>query len=186
MSGKGTNLLLICINPTQVQVHHLISLGGWNDVIHLSIYPTLNLCSSTWASHIKGSTWISDASPKTSYGSKGSNCDNTPTSKRQRNMQLSFSTLILPIDRQTFYLTFPALGGSALSFGTFIQQLVTSIPCLSVSSGLSRLLHCSVFPSDLVKATSENRVRVNFRGWPRVPMKRGGLLYGSWTCVPRS
>jgi hypothetical protein len=22
----------------EVQVHHLISLGGWNDVIHLSIY----------------------------------------------------------------------------------------------------------------------------------------------------
>jgi hypothetical protein len=25
----------------EVQVHHLISLGGWNDVIYLSIYPPL-------------------------------------------------------------------------------------------------------------------------------------------------
>ncbi len=25
----------------EVQVHHLISLGGWNDVIHLSIYLSL-------------------------------------------------------------------------------------------------------------------------------------------------
>jgi hypothetical protein len=33
------------LHHLEVQVHHLISLGGWNDVIHLSIYPSTNAVS---------------------------------------------------------------------------------------------------------------------------------------------